>query len=236
MAASIIKIIFVDDHDIFQAGVKSALEAEPDMAIVGSIVTIDTLEGLWQELMQLCEYHGLSERDVILLDVMMKLKDGRVELTLPLLERLSTLSPRVLIITGYQEPHAHLQMAAQGRLIEGIILKDEAFSDSLGACIRQVSEGVPYYSERARELLALDEPPDVIYLKRREVELITLRESMQPQQIALRWGKTQGSIYTALHRLRSKFGVEDDVALIIKAKEAQSLGRIVVIDSEDDDL
>jgi DNA-binding NarL/FixJ family response regulator len=236
MSASIIKIIVVDDHDIFQAGVKTVLEGEPDMAIVGSIVTIETLEGLWKALAQLCAHHGLSERDVILLDLMMKLKDGSIELTIPLLERISTLPPCLLIITGYQEPHAHLHMAAQARLIDGIILKDEAFSDSLGGRIRQVSGGIPYYSERSRELLALDKPPDVIYLKRRDVELLDLRESMQPQQIAFRWGKTQNCVYTALHRLRNKFGVEDDVALIIKAKEARSLGRIIVIDSEDDDL
>jgi len=231
-----IKVIIVDDHDVIHFGIKTILKNEPDIAVVGSVIKAATLEALWWEIARLCRVHDLSERDVILLDLMMEMRDGEIELTLSLLERLSTLPPRIFIITAYRVPHAHLHMAVQDRFIDGIILKDEAFSDTLGGCIRQVSEGTPFYSERARELLALDKPPDAIYVTRYQMELLNLRASMTDQRIALRLGKTENCIYAAFCRLREKFGVEDDVALVTKAQKAQQLGQIIVVDSTEDDL
>jgi DNA-binding NarL/FixJ family response regulator len=229
-----IKVIIVDDHDVIHFGIKTILQNEPDIAVVDSVIKATTLEALWWEIVRLCRAHDLSERDVILLDLMMEMSDGEIELTLSLLERLSTLPPRVFVITGYRKPHAHLHMAVHDQFIDGLILKDEAFSDALGECIRQVSEGTPFYSERARELLALDNPPDAIYVTRQQMELLNLRASMTAQRIALRLGKTENSIYTALHRLRKKFDAEDDVALVTKAQEAQQLGQIIIVDSTED--
>jgi DNA-binding NarL/FixJ family response regulator len=120
-----IRIVLIDDHDVVRAGLKLALETEPDMAVVGS--ARQGKEGI--------EVVRKVKPDVLLLDVKLDDLEGP-----EVCQKVRELSPHttVLMLSGYQRDDLVLRCLKAGA--KGYVLKSVAVSE-LKRMIRVVSQG-----------------------------------------------------------------------------------------------
>ena len=123
-------IVIADDHALFRAGVFHALDAEPDLAIVGQAESGEEALRLAIDLVP----------DVILLDIGMPGAGG-----LATLEKLSQACPvaKVVMLTVYDEEDqwlAAFKAGARGYVLKGVSPRD------LANIVRQVSAGDIYMS------------------------------------------------------------------------------------------
>lgn len=135
-----IRILLADDHTILRAGIRSLLEAEPDMQVIGES------EDGHAAVRMACEL----EPDVVLMDIAMPLLNG-LEAT----RQIRRLCPqaRVLILTMHENEEYIRQVLAHGAM--GYILKDAAASDLLSA-IRSVHRGAAVLSPAVTRLVIED--------------------------------------------------------------------------------
>ena len=130
-----IKVLIVDDHDLFVEGVKSMFLPED-----GIVVTCQTKNG--NEVPSILENHVI---DVILLDIDMPILDGIA--TMDLLKRKGIDIP-ILMLTMHQSIkriRGSLERGAQG-----YILKDASREDLIEA-IRKVSQRQNYFHPRIND-------------------------------------------------------------------------------------
>jgi DNA-binding NarL/FixJ family response regulator len=120
-----IRILLVDDHAVLRAGLKSLLNAEPDMTVIGEAGDGQTCLDLG----------GKLQPDVILLDLNMPGLGG-----LDILAELGQRAPRsrVLVLTMHDDAVYLRQVLASGGA--GYVLKQAADSELLSA-IRTVHSG-----------------------------------------------------------------------------------------------
>lgn len=135
-----IRILLADDHTILRDGIRSLLEAEPDMQVIGES------EDGHAAVRMTCEL----EPDVVLMDIAMPLLNG-LEAT----RQIRRLCPqsRVLILTMHENEEYIRQVLAHGAM--GYILKDAAATDLLSA-IRSVHRGEAVLSPAVTRLVIED--------------------------------------------------------------------------------
>lgn len=132
MTQAPLRIVLADDHAIVRAGLRTLIQGEPDMEIVGEAETGEDAVRLAAEL----------EPDVMVLDISMPGAGGAVAT-----EQIVRETPcvRVLVLTMHDD-RAHL-----GRLLEagasGYVLK-RAASEDLVRAIRTVGAGDSYVDPR----------------------------------------------------------------------------------------
>ena len=120
-----IRVLIADDHTILRDGIRSLLEDEPDMQVIG-----EAEDGIAAVKMA-CQL----EPDVVLMDIAMPLLNG-LEATRQI--KRSAPQIRVLVLTMHENEEYIRQVLASGAM--GYILKDAAARDLLGA-IRSVHRG-----------------------------------------------------------------------------------------------
>jgi two-component system, NarL family, response regulator NreC len=148
-----IRIVLVDDHDIVRTGLRSFLEAQGDLTVVGE--ARDGIQAV-QTVSELCP-------DVVVMDITMPGMDG-LEAT----RRLKGLCPRaqVLALTVHEDKQYFFEMLAAGAT--GYMTK-QAAADELVSAIHAVAQGHVYLQptlarwlvddyRRLAELAHLDEP------------------------------------------------------------------------------
>lgn len=126
-----IKIVLVDDHQMFREGLRFVLSQVPDFDVTGTAAN-----GL--------EYLKLLETtvpDVVLMDIGMPLMDG-VQAT----EKTTELFPSVNVIalSMFSDQEYYHKMVAAG--VKGFLIK-EAGIDELQKAIRSVIQGNAYFSQ-----------------------------------------------------------------------------------------
>jgi NarL family two-component system response regulator LiaR len=159
-----IRILIADDHAMVREGIRSFIQVNPDMEVVGEAA--DGVEAVEQA-------HALQP-DVILLDIMMPRLDG-----IGAIEELNREgSPaRILVITSFSEDNQVFPAIKAGAL--GYLLKD-SMPHELGQAIRDVYRGEPCLdSTVARKLMdelsrEPDLPPTEEPLTERELEVLKL--------------------------------------------------------------
>lgn len=177
-----IKILVADDHDIVRAGLKSLLERQEDIEIVG-----EAADG--RELVRLAEKLAPS---IVVTDIAMPQLNG-IDATGQILHHNPDI--RVIILSMYADEEFLVRALTAG--VKGYLLKDAVQADLLRA-VRAVATGRSFFSPAIAQTLAEDY---VRQLQHRGLEdsyeLLTEREREVLQLLAE--GKSNKEVATVLN-------------------------------------
>jgi len=190
-----IRVLTVDDHEIFRGGIRFLLLAFDDIELVG-----EARSG--SEAIQLCQQLW---PDVVLMDIMMPEMDG-IEATKAIRQRFPRV--QVLALTSYHDRalvRRAMQAGAIGYLLKGVSI------DRLGEAIRSAHACQPTLAMEALE--ALVQAADSSYkvgsdLSQREREVLQyLAEGLSNAEIADRLVVSIGAVKYHVGNILSKLGV-----------------------------
>ncbi len=135
-----IKILVADDHDIVRAGLKSLLERQEDIEIVG-----EAADG--RELVRMAEKLGPS---IVVTDIAMPQLNG-IDATAQILRHDPDV--KVIILSMYADEEFLVRALTAG--VKGYLLKDAVQADLLRA-VRAVATGRSFFSPAIAQTLAED--------------------------------------------------------------------------------
>lgn len=184
-----LRILLADDHAVVRLGLKSLLESEDDMIVVGMAKN-------GREAVRLAQ----TERpDVIVMDLMMPQMDG-VEATAAILsERPET---KIIVLTTYGSAD-NVAHALQAGAV-GAITKTEEDA-TLVTAIRRVAAGRAAVSPEIRRQLA--ESPPVPKLSARQQEILSsITRGLTTKEIAFQLGISSRSVDEHVNAIIAKIG------------------------------
>jgi len=211
-----VRIVLVDDQALFRAGVRVAIDAQPDLCVVGEA-------GDGREALSVVE---ATQPDVVLMDLRMPVMDG-VEATRALFDparvqaRVRPL--RVVVLTTF-----HLDEAAAGAIragASGFLLKD-ATPEFLCAAVRTVHAGQAVVAPG--DLAALLDRPAPRAPVPAAFERLTERErtvfvhaarGLSNGEIAAAEHLSESTVKTHVSSVLAKLGLRDRVQLVVFAHE-----------------
>jgi DNA-binding NarL/FixJ family response regulator len=190
-----IRVLVVDDHPVVRQGLRTFLDLQPDIAVVGEASDGDEGVAAAAEL----------RPDVILLDLKMPGSDGVAALH-GLREH--DVASRVLVITSFTEPSAVLPAVKAGAA--GYVYKD-VDPPALAAAIRAVHAGhVLLHPEVAALLVTGSRPVDAGRLTAREREVLAqVARGRSNREIARELGLAEKTVKTHMSAILTKLGVQD---------------------------
>jgi DNA-binding NarL/FixJ family response regulator len=198
-----IRVLVVDDHPVVRQGLRTFLDLQDDIAVVGEAgdgkSSVDAAEEL--------------RPDVVLLDLRMPGSDG-LDALHGLRER--EIPAKVLVITSFTEPTAVLPAIRAGAA--GYVYKDVDPS-SLVAAIRSVHAGhVLLHPDVARLLAAGDGQPAGTRLTVREREVLTeVARGRSNREIARTLAVSEKTVKTHVSAILGKLGVQDRTQAALQA-------------------
>jgi DNA-binding NarL/FixJ family response regulator len=190
-----IRVLVVDDHRVVREGLRSFLEVQDDLEVVGEA-------GDGEECVAAAE---ALRPDVILLDLRMPGADGVAALR-QLRERGNP--ARVLVVTSFTEPAAVLPAVRAGA--SGYVYKDVG-PPALAAAIRAVHLGHSLLHPDVARLLASGEAGgDRTRLTPREREVLAeVGRGRSNREIARALGLAEKTVKTHVSAILAKLGVQD---------------------------
>lgn len=190
-----IRVLVVDDHPVVRQGLRTFLDLQDDLEVVGESADgescVDEAERL--------------RPDVILLDLRMPGADGVAALHGL---REAGNPARVLVITSFTEPSAVLPAVRAGA--SGYVYKD-VDPPALAAAIRSVHAGhVLLHPDVARLLASGDARPAGADLTAREQEvLVEVARGRSNREIARALSVSEKTVKTHVSAILGKLGVQD---------------------------
>jgi two-component system, NarL family, response regulator NreC len=164
-----ISVLLADDHSIVRRGLRSMIEGQPDMTVVGEAIT-------GREVVQMCEQ---LRPKLAIVDIAMPQLNG-IDATEQVIKHCP--DTKVIILSMHADEAYILRALTAGA--KAYILKDSAETDLLPA-IQAVLRGRPYFSPRVANMLLEDY---VRFLRQRNLQdtydLLTEREKEVLQLIA----------------------------------------------------
>ncbi len=190
-----IRILVVDDHPVVRQGLRTFLDLQPDLSVVGEA----------DSAARCVEQVAALHPDVVLLDLRMPDGDG-VSALHGLRER--GLSTRVLVVTSFTEPAAVLPAIRAGAA--GYVFKDVEPS-ALAAAVRAVHAGhVLLHPEVAALLARGDRDVVTVRLTARERQVLAeLARGRSNREIAGALGLAEKTVKTHVSAILTKLGVQD---------------------------
>ena len=188
-----IKVLVVDDHPVVRQGLRTFLDLQDDITVVGESADgescVDDAERL--------------RPDVILLDLRMPGADG-----VTALRGLRDNPARVLVVTSYTEPGAVLPAVRAGAA--GYVYKD-VDPPALAAAIRSVHAGhVLLHPDVARLLAEGEAHPGAAELTARERDVLALlARGRSNREIARALSLSEKTVKTHVSAILGKLGVQD---------------------------
>jgi DNA-binding NarL/FixJ family response regulator len=198
-----IRVLLVDDHPVVRQGLRTFLDLQGDITVVGEAADGESGVAAAE---QLCP-------DVILLDLRMPGSDG--------IDALHSLRDkgnpaRVLVITSFTEPAAVLPAVRAGAA--GYVYKD-VDPPALAAAIRSVHAGhVLLHPDVARLLAASEDRPAATALTAREREVLAeVANGRSNREIARTLSLSEKTVKTHVSAILSKLGVQDRTQAALRA-------------------
>ncbi len=195
-----IRLLVVDDHPAFRAGLVAILEAEPDMSVVAQA-------GDGEQAIAACREHC---PDVVLMDLRLP-RLGGVEATMRITQEMPGL--HVVALTTYDgDEDIHRALRAGAR---SYMLKD-AGADELVAMIRAVQAGeAPLPGTIAARLVQRLQRPELSARERDVVQLLARGHSNKEIGSAL--AISEDTVKGHLKSVFTKFGVNDRTQAVLAA-------------------
>lgn len=200
-----IKIIIVDDHEIFRNGLKMILGRSKHIDIVGEAAN-------GREFLDLIEK---IECDVVLMDIEMPVMNG-IDATSRIMK--SNPSIKVIALTMFQEDDYIQSMMDAG--VRGFLIKNVG-KDTLDKAILTVYRGGTYYSEELFNFFTkkFSEPPkeaepEIALTSREEEILQLLAEGMGNKEIADKLYISERTVVGHKSHLLAKTGTKSAISLL----------------------
>jgi DNA-binding NarL/FixJ family response regulator len=210
-----IRVFIADDQLLVRQGIRTLLEMDGCISIVGEA-------GDGHEAIALVP--GLAVH-ALLLDIRMPHKDG-----LDVLRELSTKNslPPTLILTTFDDSNVVLDGIRAGA--RGFMLKDVSYQQLITA-IHAVAGGATVFQPSVTERLLrvadrvhVDAATPMERLSKREVEVVRLMSGgYSNREIAYALNTAEGTIKNHVSSILAKFGVRDRTRAVLKALEARLL-------------
>ncbi|MDD3637495.1 MAG: response regulator transcription factor [Candidatus Dojkabacteria bacterium] len=203
----VIRIIIVDDHEIFRGGLRMVINKLGYVKVVG-----EAADG--QEFLQLIE---TVETDLVLMDIEMPVMNG-IEATKRALERKPEL--KIIALTMFKED-AYIQSMMEAG-VKGFLIKNIS-KDVLDRALQAVYNGKTYYSEElwdyfTKAVSKEEKPDDDINITPRELEVLELlAEGLNNKEIADRLFVSERTIVGHKSNLMAKTNCKNTVALLAYA-------------------
>ncbi|WGP07729.1 response regulator transcription factor [Bacillus subtilis] len=210
-----IRLVLVDDQEMYRAGFRMVLSTRPEFAVVGDADDGDTALELLDTL----------EADVVLMDVRMPRMDG-VEATRRIRE---ADGPRVLVLTTFDlDEYAYDAIQAGA---SGFLLKDAPLEE-LVAAIKHVHDGdavvAPTTTRRLLDRFAAQRPDEtsavrwdetgLAALTAREREILGLiAQGLSNGEIAEQLVIAESTVRVHVGRVLTKLGLRDRVQAVVMA-------------------
>ncbi|GCE00462.1 response regulator transcription factor [Embleya hyalina] len=215
------RVVIADDESLVRAGLYAIVDAEPDLTVVGEAATGAQAVERVREL----------RPDVVLMDVRMPDLNG-IEATARILREVSDPSPRVLVVTTFENDEYVYDALRAGA--HGFLLK-RARADDMVHAIRTVARGDSLLFPAAIRDLALTRARErthnaelrtrVARLTPREQEVLRLiTTGLANTEIAERTGLGPETVKTHVARVLTKLGVRDRTQAVIAAYESGFTG------------
>jgi DNA-binding NarL/FixJ family response regulator len=186
----VIRVLVVDDHPVVRQGLRTFLDLQDDITVVGESADgescVDDAERL--------------RPDVILLDLRMPGADG-----VAALHGLRDNPARVLVVTSYTEPSTVLPAVRAGAA--GYVYKD-VDPPALAAAIRSVHAGHVLLHPDVVRLLADDRATAELTARERDV-LAELARGRSNREIARALTLSEKTVKTHVSAILGKLGVQD---------------------------
>ena len=202
-----IRVLLADDHPCIRLGLRTALAAEPDLAVVGEAADGAAVR----------EASAALDPDVLLLDL--RMPGPPVTETAAWL-RAHHPRTRVVALTAHDDPAWVHALVALG--VAGYVLKDDALEVVAGA-IRAVARGGSWFSPPILALLARAEDaarraaPELSARDRQLLALLARGDDTRTIAAALNLGPQTVSNY--LSALYARLGVRGGKAAVARARE-----------------
>lgn len=197
------RILIVDDHPLVREGVRTLINHQSGLEVVGEAADADSaLEAI-----------ARLEPALVLTDIGMKQVSG-IALAAQIRERWPAI--HVIVLSMYDNPdYVHQAMQAGAR---GYVLKDAPSSDIVDA-IRAVAAGDTFLSASLSRQSARSDGPRPI-LSEREAEILAcLACGMSSKQIAAEHDLSVRTVETHRQNIRRKLRIEGQAELIRYAVE-----------------
>ncbi len=197
------RILIVDDHPLVREGVRTLINHQSGLEVVGEAADADSaLEAI-----------ARLEPALVLTDIGMKQVSG-IALATQIRERWPAI--HVIVLSMYDNPdYVHQAMQAGAR---GYVLKDAPSSDIVDA-IRAVAAGDTFLSASLSRQSARSDGPRPI-LSEREAEILAcLARGLSSKQIAAEHDLSVRTVETHRQNIRRKLRIEGQAELIRYAVE-----------------
>ncbi|MBS1883738.1 MAG: response regulator transcription factor [Actinobacteria bacterium] len=156
--AAEITVVLADDHNVIRAGLRTMLEAEPDLRVIGEAADAAAAAKLVAD----------RRPDILVLDLQMPGAEPRADIP-----RLCEMAPAtaIIVLTMQSDPRMARDLMRAGAA--GFVLK-QAAERNLGEAIRTAAAGGSYVDPRLGGEMAKLEADPLEDLSERELELLRL--------------------------------------------------------------
>jgi DNA-binding NarL/FixJ family response regulator len=197
----VIRILIVDDHPVFRAGLANLLESEPDFLVVGKAANGHAAVQLWEQ----------KQPHILLLDLSMPGISG-----LETLRRIQMMSPdaKAIVLTSSEsadDADRALQAGARGYLTKHI---DQ---EEIVAAIRRVNAGQVFVQPGLIASPAIIAHAGPAGVSSREMEvLVFLRKGFSNAQIGRTLGITERTVKAHVGALMKKLNAADRAEVVAR--------------------
>ncbi len=207
-----ITVLVVDDHPIFRAGIRAAIDTQPDLRIAEDVSSAE-------DAIDYVTHHAV---DVVLMDLRMAGMGGAAGTAI--ITALDT-PPKVMVLTTFSSDAditAALDAGARGYLLK------DAHPDDICAAIRRVAGGgavlAPVIAER---IVERNRATPREQLSARELHVLELlAEGLSNRAIAQRLHLSETTVKTHLAHIYKKLDVDNRTAAVVTANDTGIIGNI----------